>query len=270
MKTILVFSLSLLFFFSACNKNENPVEPSTYSDSELRSKIIGTWASNYVTVTFREDGTFFNTINYIIYSDSSTTLPGAIQGNYEIKDGILSYEITDWKRFSILPKSLNKSELINSVFFSREIKRINTTEDSENKIYPISFSSDHKIQFQDDLLYFYPVDILTSLGSNTEDIWGEWSTLHWGIGSRDGQDSTILDQLELRYKFDKNSMTVTYGYKFISDTLGSFDCQTDTVKYNPPDLTWYKNQYKKTIEFHNGKMYMFEKVTSPIPLTKVK
>jgi hypothetical protein len=267
MKNIILLSLSLLFLFIGCSKN-NPVEPALHSDSELKSKIIGTWASSYITISYNEDGSFLETINYIIYSDSSTTPPEAIQGSYEIKDGILIYKISDWKRFNNLAKRLIKSDWINNGLISNEIDERSIVQDSNNEINPIGYFPDFRIQIQGDLLYFYPLSILVSAEPNNEGIWGDWSTTHWAIGI-DQQDSIILGEFELKYKFDRNSKTVSYGSKFLIDSLGTYNYQTDTVEYDPPNLSW-GNIYNKTIEFHNGEMYMFEKLISRIPLTRIK
>lgn len=267
MKKLSLLLISLLFLFTDCSKN-NPTEPALPSDAELKSKIIGTWASTYITISYNEDGNFFETVNYMVYSDSSTTPPEAIEGSYEIKNGILIYKINDWKRFNNLVKRLIKSDWINTGLISNKIDGRSIILDSDNEINPIAYFPDFKIQFQGDLLYFHPLSILTSTEANADEIWGDWSTTHWGIG-RDSQDSIVLGELELKYKFDKSSMTVTYGSKFLTDSLGTFNYQTDTVVYNPPYLSWSKN-YNKTIEFNDGQMYMFEKLSaSPIPLKKI-
>jgi hypothetical protein len=268
MKRLSLLFISMLYFFIGCSKN-NTTEPSLKSDSELKSEIIGTWASPYITVSYNENGSFIETVNYIVYSDSSTTPPEAIQGSYEIKDGILMYKISDWKRFSNLSKKLLKSDLINNGLIPNKIDGKSKMQDSGNEINPIASFPDYKIQLQGDLLYYNPLSILTSTGANADEIWGDWSTVHWAIG-RDNQGSLVVGKLELIYKFDKSSMTVTYGSKFLLDSLGTFNFQTDTVEYNPPDLAWGNKNYNKTIEFHNGEMYMFEKLISQIPLKKIK
>jgi len=267
----LFFSLIVLYLlFAGCSKN-NPTEPPLQSDSELKSNIIGTWSNAYVTISYNEDGSFFWTINYIIYSDSSTTPPEAIQGTYDIKNGILIYQVSEWKIFNKVKKRLTKFDRINSGIISNEMDDRSIMEDSDNELWPIYSIPDFRIQFQGDLLYNYPLSILISTGASTDGIWGEWSTTHWAIGSGLGiQDSLVLGKLGWRYNFDKSSMMVSYGFKFLIDSLGTFYYQTDTVKYNPPDLSWGYN-YKKTIEFHNGQMYMFEKLTRPtIPLKRIE
>lgn len=268
MKKLSLLLISLLFLFTGCSKN-NPTEPALLSDSELKSKIIGTWASTYITITYNEDGSFFETVNYIVYSDSSNTPPEAIEGSYKIKDGILIYTINDWKRFNNINKSLTKSDWTNVGLISNDNAERISGQYSDNEISPIAYFPDFRIQFQDDLLLLYPLSILTSSGANTDNIWGDWSTTHWGIGFNH-QGSLVLGELELMYNFDKSTSTVTYGSKFLSDSLGTFNFQTDTVEYNPPSLTWGKNIYNKKIEFHLGNMYMFENLISLIPLKKIR
>lgn len=267
MKRLFLFLISMLFFFNGCS--DNPTEPLMRSDSELKSKIVGTWASTFITITYNEDGSFFETVNYIVYSDSSTTPPEAIEGSYTIKDGILNYVVSDWKRFNDINKTLSKSDWTSVGLISNDIAERTLGQYSDNEISPIAYLPDYKIQFQDDLLYFHPLSILTSTGTNNDNIWGDWSTMYWGLGI-DHRDSLVLGELELQYKFDKSTSTVTYGSKFLSDSLGTFNYQTDSVEYNSPNLTWGKNIYNKNIEFHSGKMYMFENLISQIPLKKIR
>jgi hypothetical protein len=65
-------------------------------------------------------------------------------------------------------------------------------------------------------------------------------------------------------------MTVTYGIRNLDGTTAHVFFLTSKIDYKFPNLTWDLN-YHKIIEFHNGQMYMIEKLNeSPNPLMKIK
>lgn len=266
----LIISLLIMFLFFGCSKN-NSVEPTATLDSQLQANIVGTWSSDYLKIIYDANGNFLETINYI-FADTSLNQAQAetIKGTYSIKNGILVYNISEW---NIMNNSHNKlKELHNTMngFQINKLYDLNTVNNSTNQLFPLASIPDFKIQFEGDLMFLYPLDILTSKVINNDGIWGEWSTTKWAIGGSSSQNSVLLGKLEWRYKFNKDSMTVTYGSKFQMDSSGTYNYQTDTVKYSPPNLSWGQ-YYNKTVEFHDGQLYMFEKLKNqPKPLKKIK
>ena len=239
MKKINLLFASLAFLFISCSKN-NPVEPFMQSDSELRANIIGEWSNQYSTIHYYADGTFQNSV----YGPSSNnkTIEAVINGNYNIEDGILNYIVSDWE---ILDDS---------------VKQI-----------PFSISyPKYKLQMTRDLMYVYPLDILTRIGNEGSDIWGDWSSSEWTISyNPQRQNPFIIGDLLWRYNFNQDLMTVTYGTSFPANSDSIFHYTTEVLEYNPPNLSWGLN-YEKTIEFNNNKLYMFFKlINQPIPLKKI-
>jgi hypothetical protein len=265
MKYLALFSFIILFIFVGCSKN-NPTEPSVFSDAELLSKIVGTWGNEYLTIVYESNSNFQETIHFVA-QDSAYSQSEIIKGTYTIKNGILIYNLTSWKILDFSSKHLMKSFNPMNNFHIYKINEFN----SENNLSPYESIPNFKINFQEDLLYFYPLDILIPLSDNNDDIWGSWTTYQWAIGSGPNyQDSTILGKLEYRYNFNKDSIIVSFGSKFEIDSNGSYNYQTATVKYSPPNLDW-GDYYHKTVEFHNGQMYMYEKlINTPMPLEKIK
>ena len=234
----LIFS-SLLYF--RCSEDNTLVSSST-SDSQLKTKILGTWTNEYITYTFDSNGNFQNTIQ-IIYSDINLNQNEIIRGTYNINNNVLSFDISEWKNF---------------------------ISDSTDQFFTFSSIPSYKINIVDDLIYFYPVDILTSITDDNGDIWGEWYSYQWArkIDS-DNPDSVIFGKLEWTYNFNRDSKTITYGSKFEADFREKVYF-TDTLEYNYPDLKW-GTSYNKTIEFHDGQLYLFEKLSKPLlPLTRIE
>ncbi|MFA7419825.1 MAG: hypothetical protein WCZ90_09080 [Melioribacteraceae bacterium] len=271
MKNQIISSLLIIFLFIGCSEN-NSIEPIATLDSELQAKIVGTWSSDYLTISYDANGTFLKTVNYI-YADNSLNQEQAetIKGTYNIRKGILMYNISEWKVTNTSPNNLEEHHKTMHGFQINKMYRMNIVNNSTNQLSLIASIPDFKIQFEGDLMYFYPLDILTSNGTNNEGIWGEWFTTQWAIGrSSNSQNSILLGKLEWIYKFNKDSMTVTYGSKFQMDSSGTYNFQTDKVKYSLPNLSWGE-YYNKTIEINDGQIYMYEKLkTSPMPLKKMK
>jgi hypothetical protein len=84
MKHLLFLSLPLLLFLISCSENET--EPITYTDTELREKLIGTWSTDYITLRFDANDVFIQKM------DAET-----IRGTFDVLDGNLIYKnITEW------------------------------------------------------------------------------------------------------------------------------------------------------------------------------
>lgn len=85
MKNVILSCLTILLIIFGCSEKE-PTEPITYTDSELKAKIIGTWLNDFESYNFDENGNFTKNI----YAET-------IKGTYDIVDGILTYNsITEW------------------------------------------------------------------------------------------------------------------------------------------------------------------------------
>lgn len=241
MKYIAVFSLIMLFLFVGCSKN-NPTEPSVLSDSQLQSKIVGTWESEYLTIVYNENNNFQETIHFVA-QDSTYSQSDIIKGTYSIKDGILFHNVSYW-------------EIVDTTAYPNGI-----------------FTSipDFKIQFEGDQLSLYPLFVLTRLSGNDNDIWGEWITTFWSMAYYPGHISpALLYKEQTIFKFIQDSLTVYYGTSIAGESIDSVQFTSAKIQYNPPNLSWSPN-YNKIIEFHNAQMYMFEHLdSSPLPLTKVK
>ena len=164
------------------------------------------------------------------------------KGSYKIEDGILSYNVTDWK---ILNDSVKQMPFLIS--------------------YP-----KYKLLMTGELLYFYPLDILVRTENKGSDIWGSWSTSQWTIGySPNKQNPLTLEELKWKFCFNQDSMTVTYGSKFSDQADTVLPFTTEKISYAPPNLSWGL-YFNKTIEFHDDQMYMFQKLESkPVPLKKM-
>lgn len=239
MKYIAVFFLIPLFFFVGCSKN-NPTEPSVLSDSQLKSKIVGTWENEYLTIVYNENNNFQETIHFVA-QDSTFGQSEIIKGTYTIKDGILFYNINDWE---IVDTSAYPNGLFSSI-------------------------PEFKIKIEGDKLSFYPLFVLTRLSGNDNDIWGEWITTFWSMAYRTGHSPALLEEQTI-FKFIEDSLTVYYGTSAAGEPIDSVQYTSAKIQYNPPNLSWSPN-YNKIIEFHNAQMYMFEHLNSTqLPLTKVK
>jgi hypothetical protein len=236
---ILSFFL-VVFLFAGCSK-DNPTGSSQLSDSELKSKLIGTWSDGFLTMQFDADNNYQQVLNLKdSIKDNQTEF---LNGTYTIKDGILSNNLTEWK-----------------------IVDTSSYPNGTEHLLP-----NYKILIQDNQLYLYPVNILNNSTGSGNEIWGEWITTEWNVKYYPPAISpAVLGQLEQIYKFNKDSMTVTYGLKYSDGSSNPVYFQTSTLSYNFPNLSWDLN-YHKIIEFHNGQIYMFEKLNEPPnPLLKIK
>ena len=241
MKYLSFAYIVFLIFFVGCTK-DNPTESSIMSDSQLKSNIVGTWANDNLTITYDVNNNFQENIHFVL-SDSSTSQSEIIKGTYNIKDGILFYNVSDW---NILDTSAYPNGLFSSI-------------------------PQYKIKFSNDRLYFYPLLVLTKLSGNDNDIWGNWRTTFWSLDYYRGNISpALLAEQQTIYKFEKDSSVVYYGTSLAGEPVDSAHFSSAKVQYSPPNLSWDYNN-NKTIEFHNGQMYMFEKLNSALlPLTKVR
>ncbi|MBE0572067.1 MAG: hypothetical protein IH618_11030 [Ignavibacteriaceae bacterium] len=267
MKNLILSSLLLILLIIGCSEN-NSIEPITYTDSELKAKIIGTWSSDYLTFNFDASGNFKETFNYY-YQDTVIQEAEIIKGTYDIRDGILMYtNITEWTINNTFPNKIRESNEALNRTSSNTFDAGKTSFVLNNEIGVIYSVPNYKILINKDLLYFYPLDILTGIGENTNSLWGEWTTFQWSIGYDTEIPNYVFGKLDWEFNFIKDSMMVTYGSKLSMDSSGVFHYTTEPLVYNPPDLSWGTN-YSKTIEFHNGQIYMYEKLSStPIPLKK--
>ncbi len=270
MKNLFFASVSvLLLLFVGCSKN-NPIETSSPTDSQLKSSIVGTWSNGYITINYDANDNFQDSI-YIVY-DSVTIQKEIIKGTYEIKNGILSYNVSEWNLFN---KSANQAKGFNKIqtgIPNYNSKNFLTLQSPTTGFAIASYIPNFKIQIQDkNLLFMFPLDILTRTGVDKGDIWGEWATSEWGMAyDTQLQNHGVLGKVQLRYDFNKDSMTVTYGTIFSKDSSGTFNYLTEKIEYKAPNLSWGM-YYHKTVEFQDGKMYLYEKLDSlPFPLKKIR
>jgi len=231
MKNLIFSSLSIVLLIVGCSENE-PTEPTTYTDTELKEKIIGTWFNDYGNIKFKPDGNFTNyvDIDYTI-DDSTITQTELLRGTYDIIGGILRYNVTDWY--------------------------INNGYGGGGSI------PNFEIKFEGNLLYLYPLDILTRVGNGPDSLWGEWYKFNW---YHDYSDPQLFGKLEQTYNFKKDSMIVTVGVRYDSSQVYFYFSRP--IVYNPPEVSWDGNATWIT-EFHNGQLWMFYKLNQPpIPLKK--
>ncbi|MCK9209874.1 MAG: hypothetical protein M0P61_03445 [Ignavibacteriaceae bacterium] len=270
MKNLFFASVSLLLLlFIGCSKN-NPVEASSPTDSQLKSSIVGTWSNGYITIIYDANGNFQDSV-YGVY-DSGTKLVELIKGTYEIKSGILTYNVSEW---NLINKSDNQTKAFSKIQIgipNYNSKNILTVKSTTTGFAIASYIPNFKIQIQaKNILHMFPLDILTRTGVDKGDIWGEWTTSEWGIAyDTQLQNHGVLGKVQLKYDFNKDSMNVTYGTKFSKDTSETFNYTTEKIEYNAPNLSWGM-YYHKTVEFQDGKMYLYEKLDSlPFPLKKIR
>lgn len=237
MKHLLLFLPALLFIIISCSDNES-TEPFTYTDAELKAKIIGKWSNVYTSINFKADGSFTENIDidYTV-SDTIVNQSEVISGTYEIENGILSKNIIEW-------------DIINNSFLGG------------GYMPPAS-----KIIFVKNLLYSYPLEICTRTGDDTDSLWGEWYTFFW---MHEYSDPQAFGKLQQTYNFNEDSMTVTTGSRYPFDSSAVFYYQTDALTYNPPEISW-ENNIPRIIEFHGSQMWMYYKLNQPpTPLKKVE
>jgi hypothetical protein len=228
-----------MFLLYSC-KNNPIVAPPT-SDSELKSSIIGTWSSGYITIQYDANGNFQQ--DEYLSDSNKTNQTGSMKGFYTIQDGILSYNLSDWK---IVDTSFHPSGSTASI-------------------------PKYKIQIDGNQLFLYPLDVLSRNSGTDGEIWGEWLTTEWTINYfPSASNPDLFGQTESIYKFNKDSLTVSYGWGSLSHPYDSIFLMTDKIEYNPPYLNWAYNYHKK-VEFHNGDLYLFTNLNgTPAPLSKIK
>jgi len=240
MKNI-VFLICISVFFSSCS-NDNSLDPSFQSDSELRGLIIGNWSNGYVKITFNVNKSF----EEIIFKHDSTTnelVPDQqIRGTYQIAYGILNCDVDNWE-------ILNESLYPNGMGAS---------------------SPASKIRIENNQLYREPVYVLTRTCGIDGNIYGSWSTLSWSISYYPQGIPQHFYQMEQYYTFKMDSSIILYGRRLVDDTTHTKQYTKSTFEYNPPYLSWDFN-YNKRIEFNRGKMHMFEKnYVNRFPLLRQK
>jgi hypothetical protein len=235
MKRLILFLPALLFIIISCSDNE-PTEPITYTDAELKAKIVGTWSNDYISIKFDANGNFVEDIDIdYTYGDTTINQKEVIKGSYEIENGILRKNITGW-------------DIINNSFLGG------------GYMPPAS-----KIIFVRNFLYSYPLEICTRMEDGTDSLWGEWYTFFW---MHEYSDPQAFGKREQTYNFNKDSMTVTTGFRYKLDSSAVFYYQTDPLTYNPPEVSW-ENNIQRSIEFYNGQMWMYYKLDQPpTPLKK--
>lgn len=255
-----------MFFAVSCSE-QNTTQPVPDPDSDLKSEIVGTWSRDFLVISYNNNNEFQRTQTYT-FADTSLTQQEVIKGTYDIKNGILLYDVSEWYGYPYLLFNSN-SETTGHKGFINKIQNRYQYGQSAVGYSPIISMPQYKIQIDSDLLYFYPVDILVSTSGDPSDIWGEWTTSQWALGnSSENPDSVILGKLEWKYIFDKDAETLTHGFRFPANSGGLYTLRTDTITYSPPDLSWGNYAHRK-IEFHEGKMYMFY-VLSEIPAPYVR
>lgn len=233
MKHLLLFLPALMFIIISCSENE-PTEPTTYTDAELKAKIIGTWSSDFGNIKYKSNGTFteYVDIDYII-GDTIVNQTELIKGTYDIIDGIL--------RFT----NVNEWYVSNGYGSGGSIPNF-------------------EIKLEGDLLYLYPLNILDRVGNGNDSLWGEWYTFNW---YHNYNDPNLFGKLEQTYNFNKDSMIVTLGIRYDSSQVYYY--YSSPIVYNPPEVSWDGNSTWIT-EFHGGQMWMFYKLNQPpTPLKKV-
>jgi len=234
-KNLILACFLILLFTISCSENE-PTKPITYTDTELKEKIIGTWFNDYTTCNYYEDGYFQETID-IDYTLGDTTAKQReiLNGMYEIKKGILIKTITGWNIIS--------NSFMGGGFFSPTSKIIITR----------------------NLLYSSPVDICTRIGNDSDSLWGEWYTFYW---THHYSDPELFGKLDQTFNFNRDSMLVTIGHSSTLDSTGVTYYETKQLFYNPPEISWDDN-LTYTTEFHNEQLWMFYILNQPLtPLKK--
>jgi len=227
MKYLLFLSLPLLVLIVSCS--ENGTGPITYTDAELKEKLVGSWSNAYGSVDYEVNGDFVENWDFDYnLGDSIVNQTEIMRGSYEINHGILKQNITQW--------SIN------------------------NGVGGGNMLPAYKIVFTRNLLYLYPVEICTRIGDNTDSLWGEWYTFFWTHKYSEPEE---FGKLEQTYNFNKDSMRVNVGFRSSFDSTGVFYYQSDSLIYNPPEVSWSNNNISRNLEFHGGQMYMFYKLDYP-------
>ena len=238
MKYLLSLSLPLMLLIVNCSENETG--PTTYTDAELKEKLVGSWSADYVKINFNADGSYteYYDIGYTI-GDSTVHQIEDMKGTYVIENGILIKNITEWK-------------IISNSYYGGG--------------YQIPAT---KIIFRKNLLYQYYLNILSRIGNDSDSLWGEWHTFDW---AHHYSDPDRFGRVEQTYNFKKDSMLVTRGNHYPFDSSAAFNYYTYPLIYNPPEIRW-GNDIPRVIELHSSgsQMYMFYKPDRlPPPLTKQK
>ena len=182
MKHLLFLTLFLLLIIISCSE-KGPTEPATYTDNELQSKLVGTWSNDYISIKYKSNKTFTENIDvdYII-NDSTISQTEVIKGTYDIIDGVLRYtNITDWY--------------------------------ANGEMGSGSSIPDFEIKLEGNLMYLYPLNILTRIGNGVDNIWGNWYTFNW---YHKYNDQLIFGKFEETYNFNKESLMVTLGSRYDS------------------------------------------------------
>jgi hypothetical protein len=235
MKHLLFLSLPLLLIIISCSEN-GPIEPTTYTDAELKEKIIGIWTTDYVTLSFDENGNFTKYTDYN-YTNGDTIINETddIKGTYDIVNGVLMYtSITEWIQ--------NQSFL------------------GGGHILP-----NYKIIMGLNYLYLNSFERLVRIGDDEDSIWGKWYTYAW---SHKYSDPQVFGDYEKTYNFNKDSMTVTIGTWISYDSIQTYPYYTQQLTYNPPEISWY-GSITRIIEFHDNQIWMYYKSSQPpIPFKK--
>ena len=237
MKHILFFSLPLLLLVLSCSDNE-PTESNSIGDAFLNAKIIGTWTrGDYQTITFDPNGNFEEILDYK-YVDTTIENAEIKRGTYDILNGVLSYtSITEW--------SINLPNNYKSTF-----EPLENNEGYVERIIPV-----FKIQFEGDLMYWRPLDILVSEDNNTNELWGNWKCYQWALEKEYFTNNRTVRKLIWEYNFNKPRMEAIIGAKFLGDSSFTYANYSYELFYDPPEIRWGGN-FIRTAEFHNNQLWI--------------
>ena len=191
-------------------------------------------------------------------------------GKYDIIDGVLWYtDISEWfKDYISQMRTQESAEYLNG----DQIKKIDENINPYtliNDTAVIASLPEFKIKITNNLLYLYPLEVLTPIDTFTNSIWNNWTRVYWVLGV-DNETQTYLPGKGITtYNFREESNTLTYGVNNPFDTSSSFRYYTIPIIYNPPEVIIENFTY--LIEFQNNEMWLNLKLSNdPIPLMKMK
>lgn len=223
----IIFVLALIF--NGCKDEDNILIPID-SDAELQKQLIGTWNSqnNSHTVTYYSNSKFIDSM--FSYSDGVRyNLYFIAEGNYTVKD-------------SILIKSNILVRYIDSASFSLGFYYL--------------FSSKY-LKFSNNSFTEYHVDVFEPTAENSDELWGNWSTIVWTY-RLEYSESSYLGRIKSIWNFDKSLNKATSWNEYLdrtnNATLDTF--YYNNISYNPPilDLSGWGDALIE-VKFKGDKMF---------------